>query len=178
MQPTRTAARTRLPGQVTANAETQPNAPSLFGFAPGGVYHAAAVTSRAVRSYRTLSPLPRPKAPAVCFLWHFPWGRPRRALPGTVFRGARTFLPHPQSNEMAMAATVQPSGEDKMGASTDLVKQSRQQPHTFIVHDAIDLFRAPMTLKGRRAGPRAGAGNIVAELGQVPVHGARYGTGP
>ena len=21
---------------------------------------------------------------AVCFLWHFPWGRPRRALPGTV----------------------------------------------------------------------------------------------
>ena len=30
----------------------------LFGFAPGGVYHAASVTSRAVRSYRTLSPLP------------------------------------------------------------------------------------------------------------------------
>src|SRR6266852_5530319 len=21
---------------------------------------------------------------AVCFLWHFPWGRPRRVLPGTV----------------------------------------------------------------------------------------------
>ena len=31
---------------------------SLFGLAPGGVYLAAAVTSRAVRSYRTLSPLP------------------------------------------------------------------------------------------------------------------------
>ena len=25
-----------------------------------------------------------PCGPAVCFLWHFPWGRPRRALPGTV----------------------------------------------------------------------------------------------
>ena len=25
-----------------------------------------------------------PKHRAVCFLWHFPWGRPRRALPGTV----------------------------------------------------------------------------------------------
>ncbi len=25
-----------------------------------------------------------PGGPAVCFLWHFPWGRPRRALPGTV----------------------------------------------------------------------------------------------
>jgi len=25
-----------------------------------------------------------PDGPAVYFLWHFPWGRPRRALPGTV----------------------------------------------------------------------------------------------
>lgn len=33
--------------------------PSLFGFAPGGVYHAEPVASSAVRSYRTLSPLPR-----------------------------------------------------------------------------------------------------------------------
>jgi len=32
--------------------------PSLFGLAPGGVYHAVAVTGGAVRSYRTLSPLP------------------------------------------------------------------------------------------------------------------------
>jgi hypothetical protein len=30
----------------------------LFGLAPGGVYRAAPVTSCAVRSYRTLSPLP------------------------------------------------------------------------------------------------------------------------
>jgi len=32
--------------------------PSLFGLAPGGVYPAATVTSSAVRSYRTFSPLP------------------------------------------------------------------------------------------------------------------------
>ena len=46
----------------------------LFGLAPGGVYRAASVTGRAVRSYRTLSPLPiQAKAVwAVCFLWHFP----------------------------------------------------------------------------------------------------------
>ena len=30
----------------------------LFGLAPGGVYPATAVTGGAVRSYRTLSPLP------------------------------------------------------------------------------------------------------------------------
>ena len=35
--------------------------PSLFGLAPGGVYLAIDVTADAVRSYRTLSPLPRPK---------------------------------------------------------------------------------------------------------------------
>ena len=36
--------------------------PPLFGFAPGGVCRAASVTGRAVRSYRTVSPLPgRPK---------------------------------------------------------------------------------------------------------------------
>src|SRR5262245_11593185 len=29
---------------------------------------------------------------AVCFLWHFPRGRPHRALPGTLLCGARTFL--------------------------------------------------------------------------------------
>ena len=32
--------------------------PPLFGLAPGGVCHAAFVTKSAVRSYRTLSPLP------------------------------------------------------------------------------------------------------------------------
>lgn len=32
--------------------------PPLFSLAPGGVYRAASVAGRAVRSYRTLSPLP------------------------------------------------------------------------------------------------------------------------
>jgi len=46
----------------------------LFGLAPGGVYPATPVTSRAVRSYRTISPLPWPfeNGRAVYFLWHFP----------------------------------------------------------------------------------------------------------
>ena len=36
----------------------RPERPSLLGFAPGGVYHARPVAGAAVRSYRTLSPLP------------------------------------------------------------------------------------------------------------------------
>jgi hypothetical protein len=32
-------------------------------------------------------------ARAVCFLWHFPWGRPRRLLAGTVFPWSPDFPP-------------------------------------------------------------------------------------
>ena len=49
------------------------------------------VASRAVRSYRTISPLPGLR-PAVYFLWHFPWARALQALPGALSEGARTFL--------------------------------------------------------------------------------------
>ena len=69
--------------------------PPLFGFAPGGVCHASLVAKPAVRSYRTVSPSPQ-HAAAVYFLWHFPWGHPRRALPGTLFPWSPDFPPlHP-----------------------------------------------------------------------------------
>src|SRR5882724_4807359 len=47
---------------------------SLFGLAPGGVCRAAGVATRAVRSYRTISPLPAPLARHLggIFLLHFP----------------------------------------------------------------------------------------------------------
>jgi hypothetical protein len=32
---------------------------------------------------------------AVCFLWHFPWGRPRWRLASALPFGVRTFLPGP-----------------------------------------------------------------------------------
>src|SRR5260221_7074903 len=54
-----------------------------------------------VVSYTTVSPLPRRVLPpgrargAVCFLWHFPAGHPRSALPTTLPCGARTFLAGP-----------------------------------------------------------------------------------
>ena len=37
--------------------------------------------------------------PAVYFLWHFPWGRPRRALPGTVPPWSPDFPPSPEGGE-------------------------------------------------------------------------------
>jgi len=85
-----------LPGQLVWSHCGQARALSLFGLAPGGVYLAMSVTSHAVGSYPTLSPFPtaiaRQMRGVVYFLWHFPWGRPRRTLSGTVAPGARTFL--------------------------------------------------------------------------------------
>ena len=84
------------------------SASSLFGFAPGGVYNAISVARNAVGSYPTLSPLPRQHScppdrfietkdrnagGAVSFLWHFPWGHPRRTLSGTVFPWSPDFPP-------------------------------------------------------------------------------------
>src|SRR5262245_262102 len=56
-------------------------AASLFGLAPHGFYRAPAVAGGAVRSYRTVSPLPSFRR-AVCSLWHFPSRRRDRGLPG------------------------------------------------------------------------------------------------
>ena len=53
---------------------------SFFGLAPKGVYKAIYVTTNAVGSYPTISPLPL--FMAIFFLLHFPWGFPRRLLPG------------------------------------------------------------------------------------------------
>jgi len=56
------------------------------------------VAGLAVRSYRTISPLPDPRrsrerrAIGGIFLLHFPSARAAQALPGTVPCGARTFL--------------------------------------------------------------------------------------
>jgi hypothetical protein len=44
---------------------------------------------------------PTSLARAVCFLWHCPWGRPRRSLTGTVFPWSPDFPPptgHPVSS--------------------------------------------------------------------------------
>ena len=72
------------------------------------------VAAGAVRSYRTLSPLPRryATAGAVCFLLHFPWGCARRTLSGTAVRGARTFLPHHLS--ASVRAAVRPTDDLEM----------------------------------------------------------------
>ena len=82
---------------------------SLFGLAPGGVYLARSVARSAVRSYRTLSPLPR-RIGAVCFLWHFPSARTGRALPAALSAWSPDFPPS-RFLETAAARPSDPDGQ-------------------------------------------------------------------
>ena len=102
------AASSNQPGRRTGN---RPGAltdamPPLFGFAPGGVCPAVRVTASAVRSYRTLSPLPRRhfgltvavseraevQAGRSAFCGTVPGVAPAGRYPAPCFHGARTFL--------------------------------------------------------------------------------------
>ncbi len=85
----RSAPRATYPGD---GAGTKPICRPYSVLLPVGFTVPAAVAGAAVGSYPTLSPLPHRDA-AVCFLWHFPWGRPRRVLPGTVVPWSPDFPP-------------------------------------------------------------------------------------
>ena len=52
-------------------------------------------------------------ARAVCFLWHFPWGRPRRPLAGTAFPWSPDFPP-PRSRGGGRPAVWQ-AGRSRFG---------------------------------------------------------------
>jgi hypothetical protein len=128
-QPTRTASLTS-PCGVFAFAN-EPALPSLFGFAPGVVCHAASVAGGAVRSYRTFSPLPR--VALAGFAGRFvlcgtvPGATPRLreknpagCYPAPYVDGARTFLP--RSLSALAGAAVQPTDALGMGAQHRQVK--------------------------------------------------------
>jgi len=104
-----------LPGRRRENTPGPKRpVPPLFGLAPGGVYR------RRRRCRRRGALLPHPFTltrlrlerlrRAVCFLWHCPWGRPRRALPGTVFPWSPDF-PHPARGR---SAAIRPSGNKSL----------------------------------------------------------------
>jgi hypothetical protein len=113
-QPTRTARsghRSRSPSRLRA----KDGAPPLFGLAPGGVCRAAGVAAGAVRSYRTVSPLPRltqrPRRFVLCGT--VPRLAPAGCYPAPLVHGARTFLPGNLS--VCAGAAVRPTDKRGMG---------------------------------------------------------------
>jgi len=174
---TRLAARLTRP---TRTAERESSCavlaqPSLFGLAPGGVYPAAPVARGAVRSCRTVSPLPAgclaALARAVCFLWHCPWGRPRRRLSGTVFPWSPDFpLPLARQRPSSRLAAAQ-IGRRRVGVKasdgggvTALAGRCRA---TWPLRGSLPAPRADTVGPERRAEPgaRLYAALLVAEYG-------------
>lgn len=80
--------------------------PPIWSCSEWGLPCRTTLTPYAVRSYRTLSPLPDPLAgpSAVCSLLHWPSAHAAQELPGTLPCGARTFL-----DALACDATVRPT---------------------------------------------------------------------
>jgi len=95
LEPPSPAASRNQPGQRAGNrpgaeAPCRPYSVLL----PVGFAWTVPVAGAAVRSCRTFSPLPAARsALGGLFLWHCPWGRPRRALPGTVLPWSPDFPP-------------------------------------------------------------------------------------
>ena len=96
----------RLTRHTRGAGQRQPKMHPLFGLAPSGVYHAGTVASPPVRSYRTLSPLPR-LARRYPLCGTFPRFTPGGRYPPPCLYGARTFL---QYAVAGIPATAQPSG--------------------------------------------------------------------
>ena len=104
--------------------------PSLFGLAPGGVCRAASVAGNAVRSYRTVSPLPRLNATrrgglfsVALSLDPVPANAEMKSAgryPAPFIRGARTFLPGHLS--VIAGAAVQPTDGIAVGPRAAGVK--------------------------------------------------------
>ena len=87
---------TRMTEPETAlNARRHPTS-SLFGLAPGGVcldrLPLPAARCALTAPFHPCVRLLRTRIRGL-FLWHCPWGRPRRALPGTVFPWSPDFPP-------------------------------------------------------------------------------------
>ena len=97
-------------GSKDSSAEKRLASP-LFGFAPGGACHAAHVAMRAVRSYRTVSPLPCGGLFSVALSLGLP--------PPEVIRHRVSVEPGLSST--AKAAAIRPAGPIHIGALGNFV---------------------------------------------------------
>ena len=159
-QPTRTAGLTS-PCSVIVRGLAPRNEltamPSLFGFAPGGVYLAVSVAGSAVRSYRTFSPLLRASTKRFVLCGTFPGVAPAGRYPAPYVIGARTFLPRDLS--IIAEAAVRPTDGEAMRAYAPRVK-SRQlvvlvSPRGRLISSAsnvssVERSATPSTRSGRK----------------------------
>ncbi len=90
------------------------------------------------------------KKPAVCFLWHFPWGCPRRTLSGTLFPWSPDFPPFASkeqpSSHLARAhnerACCQGQAE---GCAISAVRAVAKHTATAVIRAAVSPSSKPST---------------------------------
>ena len=145
-----------------ATSRNQAHVPPLFGLAPGGVCHAGFVTEAPVRSYRTLSLSRlrrlRAEACATCSLLHFPWGHPRRALPGTAVPWSPDF-PLPRMKRGSGRPTLWRSLSSNSPLAVQ--EQAQQDGAALTVDLAVDMLRPEAALECRDR--RFGIAYVIAE---------------
>ena len=138
MRPTRTA-------RLETGLAGCPAAPPLFGLAPGGVCPAAAVARGAVRSYRTLSPLPdfaKGSGGRFAFCGTFPGVAPAGGYPAPRFQGARTFL-SAASYAGNNGAAIRPADSGNKGICAPHVKRIKGLARGFVqAGQAFSAMRA------------------------------------
>ena len=118
------------------------------------------VAGLAVRSYRTISPLPDlRRAIGGIFLLHFPSARAAQALPGTVPCGARTFLGTPKSD-----ATVWPAPPRALSHAWPVSRTPLRSAPSLLSQ------RCPRIRPSPRGKPRSGSRHCVPS--QEPPAGA------
>ena len=94
----------------------------------------------------------------TCFLWHFPWGRPRRALPGTAV---------PWSPDFPLPCRRQGSGRPTLWRSlcSDPAFPVQEQPQedraAFAIDLAVDQLGPEAALESGYGGLRVA--NVIAE---------------
>ena len=142
----------------------------LFGLAPHGVYRAPAVAGGAVRSYRTVSPLPSFRK-AVCSLWHFPSRRRDRGLPGMPpvwssdfplrFLGAITWPARSRGDSTIAARSTRPPPPARRRAKVSLPLCPSNSPRStssiLDVGEAARILRDPSAPRAEHLPERVGS---------------------
>ena len=95
--------------------------PPLFGLAQCGVCHAPLIAERAVRSYRTFSPLP---LRAVCSLWHFPSTGLDASIPDVIRHTALRSSDFPPPSPCSL-------GNPAFTATAAIVRSGCQSPSLY-----------------------------------------------
>lgn len=91
-----------------------------------------------------------PQSGAVCFLWHFPWGRPRRTLSGTVFPWSPDF-PRPAAFRHLRGAAARPTGRGSLNdRRSERQRNRRCRPVRRLLNDTRP--RNPSRTRPPRAG--------------------------